>query len=1208
VSIKLKLFLCLLVLAFCELSSAVTFTYSVNADGGNSVTVTGCQNTCPSTLVIPDEITGLPVTGIGTRAFEREWISSVVLPSKLVKIEAEAFVYNDLTSVILPVSVSSVGRNAFFGNSLDGVSASGGTIHVSFDLNADGNSLRATGCLMECPARLDVPGSINSIPLTHIDDYAFYKKDLTSVSLAPGITHVGAAPFYENQLTSLVLPEGLIEIGTNAFQRNNLSSLTLPSSLASILSQAFTDNELSSLAIPRNVKVIGDYAFANNKLSSVTVPETIEILGSYAFGNNPGLSAVMIFGGFPTRWSFSVNEDASTVTLDGCVVACSPWQQPPFDNIREIWDLEVPEMINGMQVTHVGRQAFFGARITNLTLPDTLLSIGWNSFSDNRLTAIQISDSVIEIGDYAFEGNSGVDSIHIGASVTSIGGEAFRGHSASSIVIPNSVKTIGDNAFSGYLYAAPTLTEVKLGLGVESIGAGAFKGSLEEVLVPASLTYLGSQAFESSKPVAAMFLGDLPGMATKSFYWEFVEEDIVAQDVFINLEDINWCRGADGWEEIDARLGNPDSKWHVFWAPLYKSKTTQGEDCRDSDLDGFLNYEDEDDDGDGVVDAEDAFPLDAGETVDTDGDGIGNNADLDDDGDQVSDEEEIERGSDPLDVDSCIGDDCGSAISYVVNEDGISAPALGCVTSCRNDLVIPATMGGYTITIVGDSAFRYSNLTSVQLPDGLIKIGERAFGNNAVSSIVIPNTVETIARYAFDSNQLSKITIGESVLEIGYYAFSNYSNVANTTELTLLHFLGDFPTYDRIVIDLASDGLVAYCADKSGWEDKDVLFSNGFATPKPDCDLDGVRDEDDFYPRISVAGLLDWDEDGIPNDCDDQCQGSGMAADDDDDNDGLKDEDEIANGTDPLNPDSDGDSFIDSEDACPNNPVVYKDTDSDGVCDHYDRFPEDPTETTDFDRDGIGDNADPDDDGDGVDDSEDAFPLDSTEVVDTDFDGIGNNADTDDDGDGVPDNSDALPLDPTETVDTDLDGIGDNTDAFPSNSLYASDSDLDGMPNAWEVRFGLDPYDPSDFISDQDKDGVSAYDEFIAGTIPAGSLDIDGNGEYDALTDGLLLLRGMFLLSGDALISNAVASDAVYKTSDEVTSRIDMLGDLVDIDGNGKVDALTDGLVILRYLFNLRGDVLINDVIASDATVKTAGDVGGKIESLMPAIKNSSSE
>ncbi|MCZ2856647.1 MAG: hypothetical protein O2U62_06105, partial [Candidatus Bathyarchaeota archaeon] len=55
------------------------------------------------------------------------------------------------------------------------------------------------------------------------------------------------------------------------------------------------------------------------------------------------------------------------------------------------------------------------------------------------------------------------------------------------------------------------------------------------------------------------------------------------------------------------------------------------------DGDGIGNNADTDDDGDGVVDAQDAFPLDATESVDTDGDGIGNNADTDDDGDGVVD-------------------------------------------------------------------------------------------------------------------------------------------------------------------------------------------------------------------------------------------------------------------------------------------------------------------------------------------------------------------------------------------------------------------------------------------------------------------------------------------------------------------------------------------------------------------------------------------
>ena len=71
----------------------------------------------------------------------------------------------------------------------------------------------------------------------------------------------------------------------------------------------------------------------------------------------------------------------------------------------------------------------------------------------------------------------------------------------------------------------------------------------------------------------------------------------------------------------------------------------------DTDGDGKNDDVDNDDDGDGVLDKDDAFPLDKNESVDTDGDGVGNNADSDDDNDGVSDEDEIKAGTDPLDKD-----------------------------------------------------------------------------------------------------------------------------------------------------------------------------------------------------------------------------------------------------------------------------------------------------------------------------------------------------------------------------------------------------------------------------------------------------------------------------------------------------------------------------------------------------------------------------
>ena len=224
--------------------------------------------------------------------------------------------------------------------------------------------------------------------------------------------------------------------------------------------------------------------------------------------------------------------------------------------------------------------------------------------------------------------------------------------------------------------------------------------------------------------------------------------------------------------------------------------------------------------------------------------------------------------------------------------------------------------------------------------------------------------------------------------------------------------------------------------------------------------------------------------------------------------------------------------------------------------------------------------ADVDGDGDGIGDGLDNCPSIANQTqLDTDDDGQGDACDDDDDNDGVQ----------------------DIEDPFPIQAQYSVDTDNDGMPDAWEVRFDLNPNDPSDSALDQDGDGISNLEEFLAGTPPSGSLDIDGNSEYDALTDGLLLLRGMFGLDGSALVTGTIASDATYTAASDIELRIDNLGDLADIDGNGEIDALTDGLLILRYLFELEGEALTNGVVADNATRSTA-EIEAHLELVTPDI------
>ena len=51
-----------------------------------------------------------------------------------------------------------------------------------------------------------------------------------------------------------------------------------------------------------------------------------------------------------------------------------------------------------------------------------------------------------------------------------------------------------------------------------------------------------------------------------------------------------------------------------------------------------------------------------------------------------------------------------------------------------------------------------------------------------------------------------------------------------------------------------------------------------------------MLDAEDGFPRISLAGRLDTDEDGFPDECDEACVATGMLADVDDDNDGVTDD------------------------------------------------------------------------------------------------------------------------------------------------------------------------------------------------------------------------------------------------------------------------------------------------------------------------------
>ena len=121
--------------------------------------------------------------------------------------------------------------------------------------------------------------------------------------------------------------------------------------------------------------------------------------------------------------------------------------------------------------------------------------------------------------------------------------------------------------------------------------------------------------------------------------------------------------------------------------------------------------------------------------------------------------------------------------------------------------------------------------------------------------------------------------------------------------------------------------------------------------------------------------------------------------------------------------------------------------------------------------------------------------------------------------------------------------------------------------------------------------------------IDAPTLDVDASittTKYDALTDGLLTIRYLFGLTGSSLTTGALGSTATRIDPDAIKAYLDGIRPALDIDDDGTVDALTDGLLITRYLFGLRGDPLIAGAVGPLAKRKTAPDIEAYLQTLMP--------
>jgi hypothetical protein len=88
------------------------------------------------------------------------------------------------------------------------------------------------------------------------------------------------------------------------------------------------------------------------------------------------------------------------------------------------------------------------------------------------------------------------------------------------------------------------------------------------------------------------------------------------------------------------------------------------------------------------------------------------------------------------------------------------------------NVVIPETLYGLPVTVIGSRSFRGKQITGVVIPDSVTTIEGNAFANNDLTRVTIGKNVKKIESEAFYNNQnLSSVVIPDSVTTLGPWVF-----------------------------------------------------------------------------------------------------------------------------------------------------------------------------------------------------------------------------------------------------------------------------------------------------------------------------------------------------------------------------------------------------------------------------------------------------
>ena len=190
---------------------------------------------------------------------------------------------------------------------------------------------------------------------------------------------------------------------------------------------------------------------------------------------------------------------------------------PPWGEYRK----SILKIVVEEGTTTIGSNAFglyrYDAfyKVSSVSLPDTLISIGYRAFRGCgkgafnyhvTLTSITIPKNVETIGEEAFYQCETLVNVSLPDGLKSIGAQAFRECGLTGIHIPDTVTEIGKRAF----YACKSLAQIHLPASLTELSEGLLENcwALDNFTIPFGVTTVGKEAFSSCKALTSIVLPD----------------------------------------------------------------------------------------------------------------------------------------------------------------------------------------------------------------------------------------------------------------------------------------------------------------------------------------------------------------------------------------------------------------------------------------------------------------------------------------------------------------------------------------------------------------------------------------------------------------------------------------------------------------------------------------------------------------------------